>query len=65
MIFRKSPRGGATDFQARHHESLTRAALLQAGLVSSPQLGHMRHSPVRQVLIYDDLPALRLLAKEA
>ena len=49
----------------RHDEALTGAALLQAGLVRSPQLRHMGHCPVGQVLVHNDLPALWLLAKEA
>ena len=61
----RMPLGSCNRLQARHYGTLTGATLLQAGLVSSPQLGHMGYSPVGQVLVYNNLPALRLLAKEA
>ena len=43
----------------------TWGSLLQNGLVGSPQLREVAHSPVGQVLVDDELPALGLLPHEA
>ena len=43
----------------------TWGSLLQNGLVGSPQLGEVPHSPVGQVVVDDELPALGLLSHEA